>query len=220
MRSESISEFLTSRIEAGDFPSVVYLVAEEGEIVLHDALGNAVVEPEQIAATPDTIYDLASMTKVLVTGLLCGMLIETGELSLDDRASDLLPDLGSEDKREITIEQLLTHTSGLPAWLPLYLCVGDPAEVLNAIDDTPLRTEPASVVYSDLNFIILGKIVERIAGDDLDKAAGMIFSSMELQNTFFRPDPSLREGIAAAEHGNNFERDTCREQFPELLEKR
>ena len=70
-----ISEFLQSRIEAKDFPSAVYLVAEKGEIVFRDALGFAVVEPEKIAARIDTVYDLASLTKVLVTGLLCAKLI-------------------------------------------------------------------------------------------------------------------------------------------------
>ncbi len=75
-----ISEFLQSRIDAKDFPSAVYLVAEKGEIVLQDALGLAVVEPEKIEAKLETIYDLASLTKVLVTGLLCAKLIEKGEI--------------------------------------------------------------------------------------------------------------------------------------------
>ena len=78
MSSKQISEFLQSRIDALDFPSSVYLVAEKGEIILQDALGFAVVEPEKIEAKLDAIYDLASLTKVLVTGLLCAKLIEKG----------------------------------------------------------------------------------------------------------------------------------------------
>ena len=82
MKSEKISEFLQSRIEAKDFPSAVYLVAEKGEIILQDALGFAVVEPEKIEARIDTIYDLASLTKVLVTGLLCAKLIESEKVGI------------------------------------------------------------------------------------------------------------------------------------------
>src|SRR5215218_6148998 len=82
MKNEQISEFLQSRINEGDFPSAVYLVAERGEIVFQDALGFAVVEPERIEARIDTIYDLASLTKVLVTGLLCAKLLEEKELEL------------------------------------------------------------------------------------------------------------------------------------------
>ena len=80
MKSEEISNFLQERIDAKDFPSAVYLVAEKDEIVFEDALGLAVVEPEKIEARIDTIYDLASLTKVLVTGLLCAKLIEKKDL--------------------------------------------------------------------------------------------------------------------------------------------
>ena len=77
-----ISVFLQQRIEAGDFPSAVYLVAEKGEVILQEALGFAVLAPERIEARVDTIYDLASLTKVLVTGLLCAQLVERGKLEL------------------------------------------------------------------------------------------------------------------------------------------
>src|SRR5215207_8109904 len=119
--TNQISEFLQSRINAGDFPSAVYLVAEKGAIVFHDALGNAVVEPERIEARIDTIYDLASLTKVLVTGLLCAKLIETGEVSLLDKIAKYFGEFATEDKREITIENLLLHNSGFANWKPFYL---------------------------------------------------------------------------------------------------
>jgi serine-type D-Ala-D-Ala carboxypeptidase len=215
--SNSINELLQSRIDAGDFPSAVYLVAEEGEVVLSDAFGSAVVDPQRIAAEANTIYDVASLTKVLVTGLLTAMLIETGELSLDDLASDHLPEFGSADKRRITIVELLTHTSRLPGWLPLYLCSEDPKRVVEAIDRTPLLSGAPAVVYSDLNFIILGKIIERLADQTLDKAAAMIFESIGLQDTSFNPFSTSKPRIAAAERGNFFERNTCREQFAELF---
>ena len=112
----NISAFLAERIQAGDFPSAVYLVADGGRAVFADALGNAVVEPKKIpAAIPariDTIYDLASLTKPLITGLLCARRIEAGELTLDSSVSHYLPEFDRTDKQAITVRELLTHTSG------------------------------------------------------------------------------------------------------------
>ena len=96
---EQISNFLQERIDAGDFPSAVYLIAEKGEIVLRKALGFAVVEPERIGARIDTIDDLASLTKPLVTGLLAAKLIEAGEFPLDGRVADFLKEFDNENKR-------------------------------------------------------------------------------------------------------------------------
>ncbi|HEV2904501.1 MAG TPA: serine hydrolase domain-containing protein, partial [Pyrinomonadaceae bacterium] len=86
-----ISALLSDRIKAGDFPSAVYVVAERGRAVFADALGDAAREPEKRPATLDTIYDLASLTKPLVTGLLCARLAERGALNIDDRVAEHLP---------------------------------------------------------------------------------------------------------------------------------
>src|SRR6266566_6455609 len=118
---QTISSLLAERIEAGDFPSAVYLVAESGHIVLADALGYAVREARQILATFDSVYDLASLTKPLITGLLCARRIELGEVTLDSSVAHYLPEFERADKSMITVRELLTHTSGLPAWRPLYL---------------------------------------------------------------------------------------------------
>ncbi len=162
------STFLQSRIDAKDFPSAVYLVAEKGEIVFRDALGFAVVEPEKIEAKIDTIYDLASLTKPLVTGLLCAKQIENGEINLSDEIAKYLPELDTNEKRRITIENLLTHTSGFRAWKPLY-SIGDEKretenvkrKILELIGretlEYPLNSK---AVYSDLNFITLGFLIE------------------------------------------------------------
>src|SRR6266852_189853 len=104
---------LLSRIDAGDFPSAVYIVAENGSAVFVDALGDAVREPEMRAATLETIYDLASLTKPLVTGLLCACLVEHGELTLDSSVARYLQEFDRADKRHLTVRELLTHTSGL-----------------------------------------------------------------------------------------------------------
>jgi len=206
-----IAEFLQSRIEAKDFPSAVYLVAEKGEIVLHDAVGFAVVEPEKIAARADTIYDLASLTKVLVAGLLCAKLLETGEINLEDKAAKYFSEFATDEKREITIGNLLTHTSGFPAWKPLYLFSDSRFQIPKIIASEPLVNPTNSkVVYSDLNFLMLTFLIEKLKGERIDETAKReIFQPLQLQNTFFNPPPSLREKIAASEKGNEFEKNTC-----------
>src|SRR5216683_536504 len=116
-----ISSFLEEHIAAGDFPSSVYVVAERGSAIFADALGNAVVDPRPIPATAETICDLASLTKPLVTGLLCSRRIEGGELTLDSSVAHYLAEFDRTDKQDITVRELLTHTSGLPAWQPVYI---------------------------------------------------------------------------------------------------
>lgn len=213
MKSKKISEFLQSRIEAKDFPSAVYLVAEKGEIVLRDALGFAVVDPEKIEARLDTIYDLASLTKVLATGLLSAKLIESGQINLNDKIAKFFSEFDTEEKREITIEDLLTHTSGFVNWKPFYLITNSKSNIPNIIASEPLANKiNSTVVYSDLNFILLGFVIEKIYGIALDEIAGKdIFEHLKLQNTLFNPSLTLRPKIAASEFGNFYERQTCLE---------
>ncbi len=208
-----ISNFLHERIAAGDFPSAVYLIAERGEVALAAALGAAVVEPERIAATLNTSYDLASLTKPLITGLLCARRVETGELALADSVSHYLPELARTDHHAIiTVGQLLTHTSGLPAWRPLYILAGgDPSRATSAIANLDLEYEPGSrVVYSDLGFILLGSLLQRLTGRSLvELAQTEIFTPLSLTHTFLNPEQAMHTGIAASETGNAYERETC-----------
>lgn len=213
MRSDKINSFLRERIVANDFPSAVYLVAEKGKILLLDAMGSAVVHPELIEAKINTIYDLASLTKVLVTGLLTAKLIEDGRVGLDDPVSRFLPEFDVADKRKITVRQLVSHMSQIPAWKPLYLFASDPGNVLTEIAETPLDTGPPSVIYSDLNFIILGKLIERVTGKDLDAVASeMIFMPLGLRSTMYNPPDMLRRKIAGSELGNKYEQEMCIEK--------
>ncbi len=214
MKSKEISTFLQERINAKDFPSAVYLVAEKGEIVLQDALGFAVVEPEKIVAKIDTIYDLASLTKPLVAGLLWAKLLEKGEINLSDEIAKYFPEFDTNEKRGITIENLLTHTSGFRAWKPFYLTENGKRETENVkrkileligkeILEYPLNSK---VVYSDLNFITLGFLLEKVFAESLDEIAKReIFVSLNLQNTFYNPPQNLQKRIAASENGNIFE---------------
>ena len=214
----SLTKLLASRIDAGDFPSAVYLVAIKGQAIFADALGDAVREPESRPATLETIYDLASLTKPLITGLLCALMVESGELLLESPVASYLPEFDRPDKRAITIQQLLTHTSGLPAWRPLYLLTDDSKDkTLAAIASEPLQSQPGErVTYSDLGFITLGFLLHRIKGQTLDALAKKnIFSPLDLQHTFFNPAIAARTGVAACESGNVYERDMCERDFPD-----
>jgi CubicO group peptidase (beta-lactamase class C family) len=209
-----ISTLLNERIAAGDFPSAVYLIAEKDREVFADALGNAVAEPRRISATLDTVYDLASLTKPLVTGLLCARRVEAGELTLGASISHYLPEFDRTDKQAITLGHLLTHSSGLPAWRLLHrIAEGEPERTLAAIASLDLEYQPGTrVVYSDLGFITLGILLQRLAGKPLPELAQTeIFQPLKLQHTFFNPELALQTGIAACEVGNNYEREMCGE---------
>lgn len=211
-RNEQLSGLLEEHIRAGEFPSAVYLVGERQQIVFADALGHAVVEPYRIANKIDTIYDLASLTKPLVTGMLCARRIELGELTLDSSVSHYLPEFERTDKQMITVRELLTHTSGLPAWRPLYLLADDePERAAGAIANLDLEYKPGSrVIYSDLGFISLGILLERLTGQRLaDMAQREIFEPLQLKQTFFNPELALQTGIAACETGNAYEQNMC-----------
>src|SRR5687767_15681037 len=165
-RNDQLTTFLEEHIKTGEFPSAVYLVAERDEIVFTDALGLSVVEPYRVANKLDTIYDLASLTKPLVTGMLCARRIELGELTLDSSISHYLPEFERTDKQMITVRELLTHTSGLPAWRPLYILAEDePERAAGAIANLDLEYKPGTrVVYSDLGVIAFGILLARMTG--------------------------------------------------------
>ena len=211
MKNERISAFLQTRIEATDFPSAVYLVAEKGKIIFQDALGFAVVEPERIAAEIDTIYDLASLTKVLVTSLLCAKLIESGEINLSDKILNYFSEFDTDEKRGITIENLLTHTSGFRGWLPLYLISDFRFQISDSIAHETIENPIAEkVIYSDLNFILSGFLVEKVYRKSLDEIAETeIFTPLNLKSTFYNPPKELQKRIAASEFGNEYEKQTC-----------
>ena len=208
LRNPDISNLLEEHIKAGDFPSAVYLVGESGKVVFTEALGHSAVEPYRITNKLDTIYDLASLTKPLVTGLLCARRIELGELTLDSSVSHYLPEFDRTDKSMMTVRELLTHTSGLPAWKALYLLAEDePERAAGAIANLDLEYKPGTrVVYSDLGFIALGILLARMTGHSLaDMARNEIFEPLELRQTFFNPEEALQTGIAACETGNAYE---------------
>jgi len=206
---------LRSRIDAGDFASAVYVVAENGAAVFADAQGDAVRQPETHAATLETIYDLASLTKPLVTGLLCARLVESGKLMLDTSVAQYLPEFDRPDKHHITVRELLTHTSGLPAWRPLYLIANEKEAALAAIANEKLVYKTGKrVAYSDLGFIVLGFLIQQLTGASLEELTRrMVIDPLKLRRTFFNPARELRTDIAASETGNAYELAMCEGDF-------
>ena len=217
---DQISKFLQERIDAGDFPSAVYLVAEKGEIAMQDALGFAVVEPERIEARLDMVYDMASLTKVLVTGLCAAHLIEDGRLAIDDTVAKFLPEFKENAVNNVTIGQLASHSSRFFSWMPLYLTSQNLLHVVETIAQQDLLEPDSGVVYSDLNFIVLGQIIQKIRGFRLDIAISEMFEDkLGLRSTAFNPlsQPNpwclvSRIDVAASEKGNEFEKQTCIEK--------
>jgi CubicO group peptidase (beta-lactamase class C family) len=208
--SDIVSSFLQAEIARGSLPGAQYVVGEELRIVAEDALGLAVVDPEQIPATLETIYDLASLTKPLVTALLAVRLADRGALDLNAPLASYLSEFSKPEKREITLKRLLTHTSGLPNWRPLYLEAQNRSDVPAAIARIILEPQTArartDVLYSDLNYVLVGFVLERVTGDRLDLLAKReIFEPLGLKRTMFNPPPELLREIAATERGQEFE---------------
>lgn len=211
-RQPEVSDLLAHRIASGDFPSAVYLVAEQGRVVFADALGDAVREPEHFKASLDTIYDLASLTKPLITGLLCARRIESGIVTLDAAVAHYLPEFDRPDKHMITVRELLTHTAGLPAWRPLYvIAAGNHDATIAAIAGERLEYPPGTrVVYSDLGFLTLGFLLERLAGKGfVELVRDEIIAPLRLTRTFLNPSIAIRKQIAASERGNAYELETA-----------
>jgi len=131
--------------------------------------GHLTYEASAAAVTADTIYDLASLTKVLATATLAAAAIARGELALTDRVAAWVPAWAGSDRRDVTVQHLLAHASGLPAHRPYYLSLGDAAAIAQAICIEPLEYAPGTrSVYSDAGFMLLGRILEQAGGATLD----------------------------------------------------
>ena len=152
-----------------------------------------------------TLFDLASLTKPVVVGTLCMQFVESGKLSLDTPAEKYLPEF---KQKGVTPKHLLTHTSGLPAWLPVYLRAPSRKDVISYLGGVPLESQPGKkAVYSCLGYIVLGALLERVAGHSLDTLAhDRIFAPLGMEWTRFNPPQAWRTYCAATEDSNSFER--------------
>ena len=196
----------------GVFSGAVVLVTRGGKIVLQRATGWAVCEPQRIPMVEGTIFDLASLTKVVATLPATLLLASDGALKLDDPVGKILPEFGTAGwKGETTIRRLLSHTAGLPAWLPLYLDHRGPEQYLAAIAQTPPVARPGDqVLYSDLGFILLGEVIRRISGQDIARFVSTeLFAPLGLHTTMFNPPATMKDRIAATEQGNVTEIGMC-----------
>ena len=166
-----------------------------------DAEGNVSYTPERRRMKLDTVFDLASLTKMVATTTSMMILIEEGQVDLDDRLAKYLPEFGAEGKKEVTIRHLLTHTSGLPAWKGFYTYCKNRGEIWEAICKTELESPPGvQRVYSDLGFITLGMLVEKVSGERLDRfTKERIFEPLGMKDTGFNPSFRIRKRCAATE---------------------
>jgi uncharacterized protein YbbC (DUF1343 family)/CubicO group peptidase (beta-lactamase class C family) len=207
---QQIDALATKAVEDGDTPGVVFLVGRGHKVLYRKAFGYRSLQPERTPMSPDTLFDLASLTKVVATTSAVMDLVQQGKLRLRDPASRYWPEFAQSGKERITIRQLMTHTSGLPAWENYYTKLGDPAkpgvqdrtgDVLAGIAATKLAHPPGTrFVYSDLGFITLGEIVRRVSGERLDEyTRRRIFEPLGMKETTFNPDARLSERAAPTE---------------------
>ncbi len=193
-------------IAHGEVPGAVVLVGHNGGVVYRKAFGNRALEPGREPMTLDTVFDIASLTKVMVTTTAVMQLVEQGKVRTYDPVARYLPEFGGNGKGEITVRELLTHYSGLAPDLDLrrpWQGKGTAYQMADA--ETPIHPPGAVFVYSDINFVVLGELVERVSGLALDEyAARYIFQPLHLNRTRFLPPPSWTGSIAPTqydEHG-------------------
>jgi len=192
-------ELLEKGLKDELYSCAVYCIMRHGMIVAHGAMGNAQLDASPpIAAVFDTIFDMASVTKSM-TGAMIMQCVEEGRLRLSNTVGRLLPDSEGKPLAKVTVRQLATHTSGLPAWLPLYK---SKEPVLDQILAAGLKTEPGTnYTYSDLGYITLGKILEKVTSTPLEQLVQeRICRPLGMKDSGYRPDSSLRPRIAATAH--------------------
>src|SRR6266481_1264358 len=194
------------KVVAGDIsqrhlPGAVVLIGRKGQVVWRKAYGARVVEPAREAMSTDTIFDLASLTKVVATATSIMILVERGKVRLGDPVSVYIPELKGEGRERVTIEQLLTHRAGYAPDFDLRERWTGYDEAIKRLLKEPLRNPPGiRFVYSDINFIALGEVVHRVSGLTLDQFAQKnIFGPLGMKDTGFRPRPALKSRIAPTE---------------------
>ncbi|MEN6603550.1 MAG: exo-beta-N-acetylmuramidase NamZ domain-containing protein, partial [Bryobacteraceae bacterium] len=198
--SAALDEVIEQGIKDNQIPGAVLLVAHKGQILHRKAYGARALVPAQEEMTLDTIFDAASLTKVVATTSAILKLVENGKVRLNDRVTTYLPEF-QDGKSEITIRLLMTHFSGLrpdldllPAWS------GYETGIRKALVDIPVAQPGERFIYSDINFILLGEIVRKVSGRPLDEfVRDKVFAPLGMNETMFRPPAELRPRIAPTE---------------------
>ncbi|MCZ8517567.1 serine hydrolase [Paenibacillus filicis] len=193
---------LDRETERGEIPGGVAIVGRHGRIVGTYKAGLSIATDfAKYAVREDTIYDCASLTKVVVTLPLILLLLDNGEVRLNDPVCRYIPDFAAKGKSQVTLKHLLTHTSGLPAFTDMYSQGWSPEEIKKLVWNQELTYETGKgYVYSDLGYIALGEIVSKLLGQSIDSAArDYIFEPLGMADTGYRPHESLKPRIAATE---------------------
>jgi CubicO group peptidase (beta-lactamase class C family) len=200
------------------FPGSSIAVTHRGRVVALRALGRFNYDSDSPLVTADTLFDLASVSKVVATTTAAMILYERGLLDLDARVVGIVPEFGkagvagagAEDgdarRRAVTLRMLLAHSSGLPAYEKLFLKVRTREQLLQAAFTTPLAAEPgARAEYSDIGFMVLGEALERIAGETLDRFCQReIFGPLGMGHTTYKPPPEARAKIPPTQDDRTF----------------
>jgi beta-N-acetylhexosaminidase len=199
-RLAGVVGYLRAAADSGAFPGAVVAVGRHGRLALLAPVGVYAVtdhRPVQVA----TIYDLASLTKVVALTTACMLLVDEGKLALDVPVQRYLPEFAGPMKDRVTIRHLLTHSAGLIADLPLYDSTRTRSAALHTVDTTTLLAPPGTTYrYSDLSAIVLMQVVERLAGEPLDRfLARRVFGPLGMPATRFLPPAAWRDRIAPTE---------------------
>ncbi|MGK3978236.1 serine hydrolase domain-containing protein [Sorangium sp. So ce118] len=196
-RIEDVFARVSRRVNDGLFPGAVALIARRGRIVGHRAFGTRVRGQDE-PVTLDTLFDLLSMTKVLATATLALILVQDGVLRLNDRVADFVPGFAAHGKAAITVRDMLRYTAGLPLDSH-FLDEPDDDRVWQRMAEAPLEYAPGTqVLYSDLTYRLLGRVIEAASGMDLDELAkARIWGPLGMRDTTFNPSAALIPRTAA-----------------------
>jgi uncharacterized protein YbbC (DUF1343 family)/CubicO group peptidase (beta-lactamase class C family) len=199
---EPIAEIVEQEMQAGHIPGAVVLIGNQSKVVYRRAFGSRALRPEKLPMTEDTIFDLASLTKVIATTTAVMQLVENGKLRLEDPIAKYWPEFKANGKERITVRELLTHYSGLRPDLDLKAnWFGYDTALKLIVAEKPVLPVGTDFLYSDINFEILGEMVQRISGLPLDVyCAWHIFAPLQMKDTGFKPTPAQRPRIAPTEY--------------------
>ena len=198
---EAIEALVREDIAQKRLPGAVVLVGIGDRTVYQKAIGDRALVPEREPMTLDTMFDLASLTKVVATTTSVMLLIEQGRLRLVDRVATFIPGFERYGKTDITVRHLLTHVSGLRPDVDLGdSWTGADTAIRLAIEEVPTSPPGTRFVYSDINFFLLGEIVHRVSGKPLDQfVQEHVFKPLGMKDTMFKPPISLQPRIAPTE---------------------
>ena len=206
----SAFSILQTAIAARAFPACSLAVTFRGELVAHKALGRFTYDPASPVVTTASLFDLASLTKVVATTAVAMILYERGLLDLEAPVAAIVLEFANHDgrRREVTLRMLLAHSSGLPVYEKLFLRAMTREDLLQAAFTTPLAAAPgARAEYSDIGFIILGVVLERLADESLDAFCQReIFGPLGMANTTFNPARALKASIPPTDDDRTFRR--------------